>query len=81
MVGNAWHSGKQVLGTVDRFANLGMRLLGAAAGSGLRGSALESGIRAADMYKSARNKTVGIIDNAERTADRFRQAAPELNLY
>ena len=81
MVGNAWHSGKQVLGTVDRVANIGMRLLGAAAASGMGGRALESGVKAADMYKSARNKTAGFIGDTEKTVDRFRKAAPELNLY
>lgn len=80
-VGNAWNTGKQVLGGVDRFANLATRLLGAAAGSGLGGKALESGIKAADAYASARNKTKGLIRDTEKTVDRFRQAAPELNLY
>ena len=52
-MGHAWHSGKQVLGTVDRYANLATGLLGAAAAaaaSGLSGRALESGIQAVDSY-------------------------------
>ena len=79
-MGNAWHSGKQVLEGVDKWANLATRLLGAAAGSGLGGRALESGIQAADAYSRARNKALQFGSNVEATVDRFRQAAPELKL-
>lgn len=79
-VGNAWNTGKQVLGTVDKYANLATRLLGAAAQSGLSGRALESGIKAVDTYTSARNKARGFGKDVERTVDRFKVAAPELNL-
>lgn len=78
--GDAWTTGKHVLGGVDRFANLATRLLGAAAGSGLSGRALEGGVRLADEYAKTRNKALGFGRDVERTVDRFRQAAPELSL-
>ena len=37
-VGNAWHQGKHILTGLDNWANLGTRLLGAAAASGLKGN-------------------------------------------
>ena len=79
-MGKAWHSGKQVLEEVDKWANLATRLLGAAAGSGLGGKALESGIQAADAYSRVRNKALHFGSKVEGAVDRFRQAAPELNL-
>ena len=79
-MGHAWHSGKQVLGTVDRYANLATRLLGAAAQSGLSGRALESGIQAVDSYSRIRDKAMHAGRGVEGTIDRFRRAAPELKL-
>ena len=78
--GHAWHSGKQVLGTVDRYANLATRLLGAAAQSGLSGRALESGIQAVDSYSRIRDKAMNVGREVEGTVNRFRRAAPELKL-
>ena len=79
-MGHAWHSGKQVLGTVDRYANLATRLLGAAAASGLSGRALESGIQAVDSYSRIRDKAMNVGREVEGTVNRFKRAAPELNL-
>ena len=79
-MGHAWHSGKQVLGTVDRYANLATRLLGAAAASGLSGRALESGIQAVDSYSRIRDKALHAGRGVEDAVDRFRRAAPELEL-
>lgn len=77
-IGNAWHSGKQVLGTADRYANLATRLLGAAAASGLSGRALEVGVQAADQYSQVRAKALKAGRDVETTVDRVRHAAPEL---
>ena len=77
-MGNAWHTGKQVLGTVDRYANVATRLLGAAAASGMSGRALEGGIQAVDQYSRVKAKALQMGNDVEKTADRFRQAAPEL---
>ena len=77
-MGNAWHQGKQVLGTVDRYANIATRLLGAAAASGLSGRALEAGVRAADEYSKVRSKAISAGRHVEDSVDRARRAAPEL---
>ena len=80
-MGNAWAHGHKFLNTVDRFANIGTRLLGAAASTGLlQGRALESGIRAADQYSKVRNQARGLGQDVERTVGHFKQAVPELNL-
>ena len=79
-MGHTWHSGKQVLGVVDRYANLATRLLGAAAASGLSGRALESGIQAVDSYSRIRDKAMNVGREVEGVVGRFRQAAPELKL-
>ena len=79
-MGHAWHTGKQVLGTVDRYANVATRLLGAAAASGLSGRALESGIQAVDSYSRIRDKALHAGRTVESSVDRFRRAAPELKL-
>lgn len=79
-VGNAWHQGKHILTGLDNWANLGTRLLGAAAASGLKGKALEFGIQSADTYAKARAKAQRLGRDVETTVGRFRQAAPELGL-
>ena len=80
-MGDAWHHGQKALGTIDRFANLGMRLLGAGAQTGLlRGRALESGLEAANQYNRVRSRAERFGRDVGRTVDTFRAAAPELNL-
>ena len=80
-MGDAWHHGQKALGTIDRFANLGMRLLGAGAQTGLlRGRALESGIAAANQYQNLRGRAQRFGRDVNRTVDTFRAAAPELGL-
>ena len=79
-VGQAWHHGKHVLGTIDRFANISQRLLSAAAASGLKGRALEAGVRAADSYNQVRNRAQRFDRDVQDTVSRFRMAAPELNI-
>jgi len=80
-MGDAWHHGQKALGTIDRFANLGMRLLGAGAQTGLlRGRALESGIAAANQYGTLRGRAQRFGRDVNRTVDTFRAAAPELGL-
>ena len=80
-MGDAWHHGQKALGTIDRFANLGMRLLGAGAQTGLlKGRALESGLEAANQYNRVRNRAERFGQDVGRTVDVFRAAAPELNL-
>ena len=80
-MGNAWSHGHKFLQTVDRVANIGGRLLGAGAATGLlQGRALESGIQAAQSYGRARKKVADFSQKADRTVDQFRQAVPELNL-
>ena len=81
ILGNAWHHGQKALGTMDRFANLGMRLMGAAAHTGLlKGRALESGLSAANQYSQIRGKAERFGRDVDRTVNTFRAAAPELNL-
>jgi len=79
-MGNAWAHGHKFLNTVDKFANLGQRLLGAAAASGLKGRALEAGINASNQYDQIRRKATQIGRDVDTTVDRFRRAAPELGL-
>ena len=81
IMGDAWHHGQKALGTMDRFANLGMRLMGAAAHTGLlKGRALESGLSAVNEYDQIRNKAQRFGRDVNRTVNTFRAAAPELNL-
>ena len=81
VMGNAWHHGQKALGTIDRVANLGMRLLGAAASTGLvKGRALESGINVAREYGKARGRVERFGKDVDRTLAHFRGAVPELNL-
>ena len=81
IMGNAWHHGQKAIGTIDRFANVGLRLMGAAAQTGLlRGKALEAGISAARGYDDVRNKAQRFGKDVDRTVNTFRAAAPELNL-
>ena len=80
-MGDAWHTGHKVMNTMDRFANVGLRLFGAAANTGLvRGRALESGIQAARGYDQIRSKAEKFGRDVDRTVGTFRAAAPELNL-
>ena len=80
-MGDFWTGGHKFLSTVDRFANIGTRLLGAGASTGLlQGRALESGIRAADQYSKVRSKAQGFGQDVERTVDHFRSSVPELGL-
>ena len=80
-MGNAWTQGHKFLSTVDRFANIGTRLLGAGASTGLlQGKALESGIRAADQYSKVRSKAQGFGQDVESAVGHFRSSVPELGL-
>ena len=81
IMGNAWHHGQKALGTIDRFANVGMRLLGAAASTGLvKGRALESGMSVARKYDEARSRVERFGKDVDKTVGHFRSAVPELNL-
>ena len=80
-MGDAWHHGQKALGTIDRFANVGMRILGAGAATGLlKGRALESGLNVARRYGDLRSKTERLGRNVDETLGVFRQSVPELNL-
>ena len=79
-MGNAWAHGHKFLNTVDRFANLGQRLLGAAAASGLKGRALEAGIDASNQYDQIKRKAQRFGQDVDTTVDRFRKSVPELQL-
>ena len=80
-MGNAWSHGHRFLNNIDRFANIGGRLLGAGAATGLlKGRALESGIQAAQNYGRARKSVTDLGQNVDRTVAHFRQAVPELNI-
>ena len=81
IMGDAWHHGQKALGTIDRFANVGMRLLAAGASTGLvRGRALESGLSVARKYDDVRRKTERFGRDVGKTVGHFRAAVPELNL-
>ena len=75
--GQAWHTGRKVLNQMDRYADLGLRLFGAAAPL-LGGRALESGLQVVDAYSKVRRQAEQLGDDVERTHQRFRAAAPEL---
>ena len=78
-MGNAWGHGHKFLNTIDRFANIGGRLLGAGASTGLlQGRALESGVQVAKQYGKVRNQVQDFGQNVNRTVSHFRQAVPEL---
>ena len=79
-MGDAWHTGHKVMNTMDRYANIGLRLFGAAANTGLvRGRALESGIQATKGYGQFRNKVNNFSRDVDTTVNHFRQVVPELN--
>ena len=81
IMGNAWHHGQKALGTIDRFANVASRMLGAAASTGLvKGRALESGLSVARKYDDMRRKTERFGRDVDKTVGHFRAAVPELNL-
>jgi hypothetical protein len=80
-MGDAWHAGHKVMNVMDRYANVGLRLFGAAANTGLiRGRALESGIRAAKGYDQIRSNAERFGRDVDKTVGSFRAAVPELNL-
>ena len=80
-MGQAWSHGHKILSTVDRVANIGGRLLGAGASTGmLQGRALENGMRIANEYSKVRSQAINYGRNVENTVGHFRQAVPELNL-
>ena len=80
-MGDAWHHGQKALGTIDRFANLGLRIMGAGAATGLlKGRALESGLSMARKYDDVRGKAERFGRDVDRTVGVFRQSVPELNL-
>ena len=80
-MGDVWHHGQKTLGTIDRFANIGLRLLGAGASTGLlKGRALESGLQAARAYGEVRHKAERFGRDVDRTVNTFRTSVPELNL-
>ena len=81
IAGQAWSHGHKIFNTVDRYANLAGRLLGAGAQTGLlRGRALEGASQAANEYGKLRSHALGYGRDLQKTVDHFRQAAPELNL-
>ena len=80
-MGDVWHHGTKVLGTIDRIGNLGLRLMGAASHTGmLQGRALESGIKAARSYDHVRGEAERFGSRVSKTVDHFRTVAPELNI-
>ena len=74
--GQAWHTGRKVLNTMDRYADIGLRLFGAAAPM-LRGRALESGLQVVDAYSKVRRQAAELGQQADETHQRFRAAVPE----
>lgn len=78
-VGNSWHRGGKFLGTIDKYADLGMRVLGAA-GPLLPTKALKVGMDVANDYNNFRQRVDNFRNTAEHTRDRFRKAAPELGI-
>ena len=79
IMGNAWHHGTKVVGKLDKYADLGMRLLSAASPM-LPPRALEAGLGAANDYNTLRQKASAFQRNVDQTAGRFRSAVPELGI-
>ena len=79
-MGHAWSHGHKFLNNIDRFANIGQRLLGAAAASGMRGKALEAGLEASNQYDQVKRKAQKFGADVDTTVDRFRKAVPELQI-
>lgn len=79
VMGNAWHKGTKLLGTIDKYADLGIRLLGAASPI-MPQKALAMGLNAANEYNTARQKASDVQRGIMETTDRFRRAAPELGI-
>ena len=79
IMGHAWHQGTKTLGKLDKYADLGLRLLGAAAPM-LPPGALEAGVGVANEYNTLRQKASAFQRNVDQTAGRFRTAVPELGI-
>ena len=78
-VGNGWHTGTKIVGAMDRYADLGIRLLGAASPM-LPNKALSIGLSAANEYNRARNRVGDFKQQVDYTTQRFKKAVPELDL-
>lgn len=76
---DAWHKGHKLAGTIDKYADLGLRLFGATA-SLLPQKAVQMGLEGAARYKDVRQKTLDFSDSIDRVTNRVRQAAPELGI-
>ena len=79
IMGHAWHKGGNLIGSIDKYADLGIRLLGATAPM-LRPSALQAGVGLANEYGALRQKAGAFQRGVDQTANRFRAAAPELGI-
>ena len=80
-MGNAYTEGRKWAGTLDGYANLARRVLGAAAPmlEDLGASrATSAGMRGLSEYDQVRKKVMQVDDRAQSHLSRISKAAPEL---
>ena len=82
-MGRAYTEGRKWAGTIDGYANLARRVLGAAAplmdelGGG---RALEAGTRSFAQYDQVRRQVMDVDERGRGHLSRISKAAPELNI-
>ena len=82
-LGKAYVEGRKWAGTIDGYANLARRVLGASSGllSELgAGRALEAGVKGLSQYDHVRKQAMNIDERARGHLSRISHAAPELNI-
>ena len=82
-MGKAYVEGRKWAGTIDGYANLARRVLGASSGllTELGAShALDAGVKGLSQYDQVRKQVMNIDERAHGHLRRISHAAPELNI-
>ncbi len=82
-LGKAYVEGRKWAGTIDGYANLARRVLGASSDllSALgAGRALEAGVKGLSQYDHVRKQVMDVDEGARGHLSRIGRAAPELNI-
>lgn len=78
-MGNAYTHTNKFIGTVDKYADIAGRLLGAASPL-LSAKALQMGAHSMNQYKQLRSSIGDIQRGVDNTVQRVRSAVPELEI-
>ena len=82
-MGKAYAEGRKWAGTIDGYANLARRVLGAAApmlNEMGAGKAIADGVRGLSQYDQVRHQVMDVDERARGHLSRIGKAAPELNI-